>query len=217
MEITAKDFIEDWEEFIEDRIKNVDRVKGGGWHSKWKSNTDWSNFILGGKKSSYEISPIGLFFQDKYGQRNLGFRSEDGSVDLSLFDQRSVFEFTTLDKNWKLKPDERNDYPSNYLAIIEHENKLYTAWEEIAKLTYFHSRLKVLISYHSSDNLSEDKRRLEMQMIEKSFSSVLSKSNEVYPENPLTEYLFIMGGVVKDHLTWDYRIFNSMGNIIPNQ
>ncbi|MEQ8878898.1 MAG: hypothetical protein RLQ12_04655 [Cyclobacteriaceae bacterium] len=210
MEITASEFISTWEAFMTFKIQTHD------WKTHWHSNTEWSKMILGGKKSSYEKSPIGQFFKDKYGEKNLRFRSEDGSVDLTLFDPSSVLEFTRLDKNWDFNTDKREDYPSYYLAIIEHENQLYSAWEEVAKLTYYRSRLKVLITYNSN-NLSVDKRNLEIKMMESSLKDVISKSNKTFPEHASTEYLLIMGAKDGDQLIWNYRIFDTNGEIVPQQ
>ncbi|MBV6641044.1 MAG: hypothetical protein KI791_10005 [Cyclobacteriaceae bacterium] len=208
MEITASEFISTWKAFMTFKTQTPD------WKDHWNSNTDWSNFILGGKKSSNKTSPIGQFFQNKYGEQNLGFRSEDGLVDLTLFDKSDALEFELLDKNWKPEKIRRPDYPCHYQVLIEHENNIYTAWEEIAKLTYYRARLKVLITY-ISDDLPIDKRNLEIKMMESSLKDVISKSNRIFPEHTSTEYLLIIGAKDRDQLVWNYRTFDTKGDIIP--
>ena len=201
--ISATEFVNTWKEFINDRLIDTN------WTTFWKSNTNWSDFILGGKSSSQENSPIGRFFKERYA--NLGFRTEDGSIDLSFFDQTSSFEFKTLDKDWELINLPKEGYPSHYVALIEHENDIYSTFHEIAKLTYYRAQLKVLVTYHSKDNLESAKRSNELKMLTDSFEQVLKKSALSFPENRDVEYLLIVGGLINGELKWTFQIFDHSG------
>lgn len=97
-------------------------------------------------------------------------------VDFNISKSETHRSFNIIKFDWQPTTFTRLDYPAHYLLILEHENSLYTAWHEIAKLAYFRARLKVLITYHSDDNLEKDKRDQEYQMLEKSLKSILQKN-----------------------------------------
>lgn len=206
MKISATEFFKTWVDYIE----HVSVDSKGTWRNAWDSNSEWSKLILGGKKSSNQTSPLGQFFQKKYGE-SLGFRSEDGLVDLSLFDEDSLIEIQQLDKNWGFETFEKENYPTSYLALIEHENDIYTAWQEIAKLSYFRAPLKVIITYYSDSANSEEKRSKEFEMITTTLREVLKATWDSFKEVSTTEYLLIVGGLVNEQLKWRNVIFEANG------
>ena len=204
--LTAARFIVIWESFLADQLNDL------SWSTCWESDSQWSTFLLGTKTSSSELSPLGNYFKAQLGE-SFGYRSEDGLVDLSFFDTSKSFRFSTLDNDWKAQTFERVDYPVSYLALIEHENKIYTSWQEIAKLSCFRAPLKVLITYYSSDLLTPEEKDKELGMLRSSFHQVLSQASAAFSENNTTEYLLIVGDKIEHALQWDYLVFDAGGRL----
>jgi len=203
MIVTAHDFIGLWKNFLQKKLDE-------GWADKWKRDNSWTEYIIGNKRSSNCNSPLGNHIVEFF-PASLNYRTEDGSIDLSVYEEKPLMQFFRLE-NGSIVPFTSEFYPSNYVIFLEHENKIHDAWREIAKLTYFQAPLKILITYHSKDNITEVKRSLETKMLEESFKSVLSKNASNWPENKSTEYLLIIGGKFENELHWEYLLFNSTGN-----
>ncbi|MDE0511377.1 MAG: hypothetical protein OXI88_06315 [Gammaproteobacteria bacterium] len=106
-------------------------------------------------------------------------------------------EFYTLDLVYVSGEDlyrEELYYPSLLSVIIEHENNLDTLEEEMWKLIFWRSPLKVLISYDLNDDgkTTPDRKNNLLKKLE-ILSRMLATANEAHPETASTEYLFIIG------------------------
>ncbi len=83
-----------------------------------------------------------------------------------------------------LMRDYNGDYPYMFDVLIEHENDQHPE-NEMWKLMLLRAQLKVIIFY---GHTPEDKL--------KQMSKMLKKANAAFPENPATEYLFIIGNLI---------------------
>jgi hypothetical protein len=204
--MTALDFKHLWHAFSNEEIITCSK-----WEDNWRSDKAWTKFILGPKISSGKNSRLGTYLINKLGSE-VGYRTEDGLVDLSLFIANQNYAVRTLGTNWELiEPEEKEAYPVEYLALVEIENSTYLAWQEMVKLTEFRAPLKVLVTYISNSNYSANQKRLEVNMLCRNFSSVLTQAHTAYPENPATEYLLIVGDIEQEQLRWHYFAFTSDG------
>ena len=95
-------------------------------------------------------------------------------------------------------------YPSLLSVIIEHEHNLETVEEEMWKLIFWRSPLKVLISYDwNDDEKTTENRKNKLSGKLKKLSKMLDSANMAYPEVKGTEYLFIIGN--RDNVQSDIR------------
>lgn len=95
-------------------------------------------------------------------------------------------------------------YPSLLSVIIEHEHNLETVEEEMWKLIFWRSPLKVLISYDwNDDEKTTENRKNKLSGKLKKLSKMLDSANTAYPETKGTEYLFIIGN--RDNVRSDIR------------
>ena len=85
-------------------------------------------------------------------------------------------------------------YPSLLPVIIEHEHNLEKVEEEMWKLIFWRSPLKILISYdwNEDEKKTEKRKNLLADKLEE-LSKMLIAANRAYPEAKGTEYLFIIG------------------------
>ena len=206
--LNADNFIECWELFSQDFIS-----KNSDWLTLYESSADWTTRFLGGKQSGSESSPIGNFFQQKFSR--LRYRTEDGSFDLSFSVAPNYSQLPYLYKgNIDHFDIAASDfYPTHYDAIIEIENDCRCAWQEMAKLTWVRSPLKVLITYnwHPSD---KSIWQTETKMLTDTFSSIIHQSNLQFKDNTQTEYLLIIGNNANNNLNWTYHKFDSDGELL---
>ena len=95
-------------------------------------------------------------------------------------------------------------YPSLLSVIIEHEHNLEKVEEEMWKLIFWRSPLKVLISYDWNDDekTTANRKNKLLQKLEK-LSKMLVSANKAYPESKNTEYLFIIGN--RDNVDSDIK------------
>ena len=201
--LNADSFIEGWEQFSQDFIsKNLD------WLTLYENNTEWSARFLGGKKSCSERSPIGNFFKSKFPELN--YRTEDGSFDLVFSFASNYSKLFYLNRNEIACFDAEGFYPTMYDVIIEVENDCRCSWQEMTKLTWVRSPLKVLITYnwHPSDTLIW---RTERKMLIDTFSNIIHQSNQTFKDNTQTEYLLIIGNNGDNKLNWTYYKLDSDG------
>lgn len=203
--ISAADFILHWISLFEHITSQ------SAWIERWNSNTKWSELILGTKKSSTANSPIGEYFKTQY--QNLRYRTEDGLFDLTMTLANNIDEIPTLGKHYEhitFKLPDKEFYPVSYDILLEHENDIYSSWNEIAKLTYVRGYLKVLVTYNSdtTDNVRIEK---ENQMIFRSAKKIIGDSNAVLRDNDSTEYLILIGRKLHDKLTWTSKTYKFDG------
>ena len=83
-------------------------------------------------------------------------------------------------------------YPSLLPVIIEHE-QFNNVEEEMWKLIFWRSPLKVLISCDWNEDEKTTHRRNWWTDKLKALSEMLATANRDYPETEMTEYLFIIG------------------------
>ncbi len=204
--LNAYNFIECWEQFSQDFIsKNID------WLTIYNNNSDWTLLFLGGKKSSSEGSPIGNFFQEKFS--GLRYRMEDGSFDLAFSLSPNYSRLSYLYNGNIDFFDVDGFYPIIYDVIIEVENECKCAWQEMTKLTWVRSPLKVLITYNWHPSNIEI-WQTESKMLTDTFSNIIHQSNQAFKDNPQTEYLLIIGNNANSKLNWAYHKFDSDGKIM---
>ncbi len=171
---------------------------------------------MGTAACSNEKSPFGIFFKDKIGQ-NVKHRNEDGDVDMSLSTYKS-FVIASIQKKILGATIELSDYPTNYDVLIEHENDVVRCYEEMIKLTYYKSGLKVLITYNF-DEPTEKKEDVAENILINNFSSVLYQTNKDFPENIHTQYLLIVGQMNTHSATlqWTFVVFDIYGSQLKRQ
>ncbi len=204
MKINAKQFVEDFQAFI-GKI-----TAQSNWRMKYDSDSEWTKLIIGEKKSSEENSPLGNYFKNKY---NINYRTEDGKYDLSMSFSNKMIVPTLNDKFQPIEYDTSKHYsyyPIKYDILVEHENNIYSSWDEVAKLIYARAFLKVLITYNSTTEHFED----EQKMMVETFVKMLSEMNKELKEDNRTEYLLLIGRVDNENLKWFVSCFNSNGNVI---
>ena len=111
-----------------------------------------------------------------------------------------------------------NEYPTNYDILIEHENDIKLCYQEMIKLTYYKSSLKVLVTYNYDENAENQWQKTEANAVA-NFSSILQQTNSEMPENKDTEYLFIIGQMKKNLpvLKWTFVIYGIHGKEISRR
>lgn len=203
--LNADIFIESWKQFSEEFIS-----KNSDWLTLYENNTDWSVRFLGGKRSCSESSPIGNFFKQKFS--GLRYRTEDGSFDLAFSLSPNYSKLSYLYKGDIDFFDVDGFYPTMYDVIIEVENDCKCAWQEMTKLSWVRSPLKVLITYnwHPCDALIWE---AETKMLVDTFSNIIHQSNQTFKDNSQTEYLLIIGNNADSKLNWTYHKFDSDGQL----
>jgi hypothetical protein len=80
--------------------------------------------------------------------------------------------------------------PFPLLVAIEHENKIATIKNEIAKLVHIRCLLKVAITYASNKNLKRSTEKIKQHIIE-----LTATLNAHIREDPRSSYLFLVGVV----------------------
>lgn len=207
--LNADNFIECWEQFCQDFVsENID------WLVLYESSTGWTARFLGGKKSGSKTSPIGNFFQQKFS--GLRYRTEDGSFDLSFSLAPNYSQLPHLCKGNISHFDVEGFFPTHYDAIIEIENEYKRAWQEMIKLTWVRSSLKVLVTYNwplSDKSIWQTQNKVLID----TFSRIIHLSNENFDDNSQTEYLLIIGNNDSRKLNWTYNKFDSKGQIIAKK
>lgn len=178
------------------------------------SSYEWTKFIIGDKRSLNSGSPFGEFFKETFGN-NYIYRSEDGSVDMSFYQNEfvsGVQAITKLDTTKNVNQEILNNYPLTYDVLVEHENDVSRAYEEMYKLTYFRARLKVLITYNWNGDTKNDFHSTFKKLCS-NFETIIKQTNKKFIENDETDYLLIVGQKIDRKLVWKYIGF-SVGSMI---
>jgi hypothetical protein len=204
--ITAEIFVKHWLNFSKDEI-----TQNQEWLNLWQTTKKWSNWIVGTKKSSTTESPVGKYFSEQF--TGLRYRTEDGLFDLSMSLDKNLSDVPTLDKNYNpeiFKIADNAYYPAIYDVLLEHENEIYTSWEEVAKLAWSRSFLKVLVTYNHDHTIREQIIKEHEMMIE-TMKSIISQCNAGFADHPETEYLLLIGHKEGNELRWFHQIFDANG------
>lgn len=207
--MSAKDFFAHWVHFINEEIKSKPN-----WINKYNNDDNWwTKQILGTKQSKSEKSPFGDYIANRI---SLRYRTEDGLTDLSFATDFSLENVYSLHEN---KDDrnpaisKKNYFPQFYEILLEHENDIYSCYQEMAKLAYSRSRLKVLITYNENVDATSNYKYVTDVLLE-NFCEIITQSNQKYPENNETEYLLIVGQLDNKNLAWNAYIIDSTGKEI---
>ena len=165
-DIFRKAFYEQWKQDIE---SNKDEI-----YRKFSTDSEWTQFI----------QPKGGFLNRVMDRLpiKLEYRTEYYTIDSLYVAGKDLLEKENL------------CYPSEIHALIEHENKDKIE-EEMWKLAYLRSPLKVIIFYDYNDKEKESSGMKRGWLNNKlsSLMKMLKLINDFYKENEDTEYLFIIG------------------------
>lgn len=207
MKITADRFVELWLELSKSHdLKNKYQL----------TNKTWTESLIGKATCRNEQSPFGIFIKEQT-NKNFVCRNEDGDVDMSLSGY-GAFEVFPVGKKNVQEMISLNDYPTNYNILIEHENDIKLCYQEMIKLTYYKSSLKVLVTYNYDENAENQWQKTEANAVA-NFSSILQQTNSEMPENKDTEYMFIIGQMKKNLpvLKWTFVIYGIHGKEISRR
>ena len=183
MKVSAKEFWNVWKEKI---VGQLDEHFKGSKSEKYSKNKVWTSIIFNDDNKILE--PIASKF-------NLTFNREDYHVDTLFCSHENLKHMDGL-------------YPLERVILFEHENDIDSSTQELYKLLYRRSPLKVIVTYLYQD---DPEKKLLWQV--KKFSEMIAQSNEWFPENPSTEYLIIIGrrNDTNDGLIWFAVVFDTKG------
>jgi len=214
-DISAKEFANYWTDFIKQKI-----LPDSNWR-EWYDHEykTWTEKTIGLPVSEEKKSPFGDFIKSKTGLR---YRKEDGLVDLTFAPDNNFENILSLHE----KPEDRLDvlqkdqnkvlfYPRYYSVLVEHENNIYSCYEEMAKLAYCRARLKVLITYNENVDSTGNYPYIEEAIIS-NFGLIVKQANEVFPEPADSEYLLLLGQKDGNKLKWTYITINN-NELITNE
>jgi hypothetical protein len=207
----ATQFISKWKDLIKDLKDNTEFLKC------YRDDTSWTELVLGdGKKNGErererevednnpmtDKSRLGAVVID---DNSLRYRKEDAKIDLVFGKENFIIDVKNSNKI-----NNSCFYPKVYEIIVEHENNIATAWQEMVKLTTFRAKLKVLITYNWGEDENDKKDYSKnIETTAQNFGNIIKQTNEVFPENPDTEYLLIIGQRKVENVFWHYFIYNA--------
>lgn len=155
---------------------------------------EWTKYILKLSEEDHKTNPMqeGCRLGEHLinGEEKLRYRAEDAKIDLAL-GKDNFKGLKKISSNVELNNDECF-YPKVYEVIVEHENNIDTAWQEMIKLTSFRAKLKVLITYNYAEEVDQEYHK-HIKSLEENFQKIIEQTNQVLPEPPDTEYLLIIG------------------------
>jgi hypothetical protein len=197
----ATEFISKWKDLIKDLKRNPKFI------TKYQTSTEWTKFILGGSSCMSTGSPLGDAIASKNNKEGLCYRTEDAKIDIAF--GKENFEVLDIKNTNEIKIDDCF-YPKVYEIIVEHENNIDDCWREMAKLTSFRAKLKVLITYNWGEDENDKKDYSKnIETTAQNFGKIIKQTNEAFPENPDTEYLLIIGQRKEESVFWHYYIYNA--------
>jgi len=204
--ITANEFYNLWVSFIDQKITTKTE-----WIRDYYSDKSWTDITIGNKKSEEIDSPFGEFIKQK---ENLRYRKEDGLTDLSFATVKSFENISSIENKSNSTPIVTNTdfYPIHYEILLEHENNIYSSYEEMIKLAYERARLKVLITYNEDVDKNSD-YKASVDTLLKNYMEIIKQANQKYPENSETEYLLIVGQKDNNKLFWYSYTFDTKGDL----
>jgi hypothetical protein len=210
--ITAKNFMNAWLSFFKDKLLET----------KYESNPEWTEFILGKERGNIEIAKVkGSFYEHLQNELGVDLKPyrEDKFCDVSIYGKEEFSNvFSMHEKNRKDIVKDKQWY-KDCLITLEHENNYLLSSSEMMYLTYRRSRLKVLITYSDDDDDDTLKKTKKVfNDLCKNFSTIIRQSNIHFQENEKTEYLLIVGNKVckaefpkYNKLIWNTQAFNWSG------
>ncbi len=91
--------------------------------------------------------------------------------------------------------DNKDGCPTFIDVMIEHENDRATVKNEMWKLMFLRSPLKVLVTYSATPEAENQPQKL---------LDMLNEANQDFPENENTTYLFIFGRLLDGKMSWQW-------------
>ncbi len=205
MNETARKFMEMWGDFTKEQI-------APRWRKEYVNPTKRTMLILGNKKSKInEGSHLGQFILKHFKDSKFRYRKEDGLFDLTVAPIKSfknVMSQHILAKERELVIEHQHFYPTYYELLIEVENDVERCYEEMTKLVYAKSKLKVLITYNWNTEQDQDYHYVN-KILRNNFSEIIRQSNTNFPENKETQYMLIVFQRKDDKLFWNNWVFTS--------
>ncbi len=127
----------------------------------------------------------------------LDYIKEDCLFDLSVYYSEKFENIYSYDVDGKATKINTKSNTTNAI-LIEHENNILLAYEEMIKLTYVKAKLKVIISYDRWNDIEFAKERLSNNL-----KQIVYQANQRITESLSTEYLIIVGQNKGDKIFWD--------------
>lgn len=163
----------------------------GIWHSK----TAWTHGTIGAAHAWGEESPFGDFLKERLGAP-WRYWKEYRDIDLVLSKHANLQRpyLWTTEKEIEDWPD--RFCPKALDIVFEHEDSCGISWQEIVKLVHVRAKLKVLVTYTSDLNSTEESVKESERHIEGTYDMFLEMIRQAwlaFPEDPATEYLLLIG------------------------
>ena len=178
--VTEDDFCKAWCAVWEKKDKNKCLSNQFSGEGSWG---DWTEAMLTDKKEAFlkqvKCKLAGTLSREMYYWDEELFRVDVGFVS---------------ECNDYMNTDGKYTYPLFFDVLIEHENNMHKIHEEMWKLIFVRSPLKVIVSYgHLKDGVQEKINEC---------IGYLQNANAAFPENEDTRYLFIIGNHVDEKIRW---------------
>lgn len=189
--MNARDFLKTWDRF---------RKRSEFISENWGKNKEWVQWIIGSAKASTTHSPLG-------NELAMPYRSEEWKIDLVTSSHGNATYIDIADGSASTL---EHFQPVLYDVLIEHENNIGWCHEEMLKLVCMRARLKVLITYNFDYDTEKAQKALGYSV--QQFDGIVNDSNERYPENSDTEYVYIIGRRIDPmEIEWRYFLRAAMG------
>ncbi len=211
MKVTARDFIQIWQGFMEDLEKNSQEKL----EQAYVSNADWSKLLLGEKKPESKNTPLADYIRrNQY--RAARYHKEYKGIDLVFVLQDNfsqIFALSTGNSKQEDLVDKRAFVPKFIDMLVEHETDINKCYEEMLRLVNHKARLKVLITY-DWETTEQDSYSYMKNTIGENFHKIIQQANELFPENPETEYLLVIGYKTDEgKIAWNFYIYQIRANV----
>ncbi|MEM9981920.1 MAG: hypothetical protein AAF734_05450 [Bacteroidota bacterium] len=211
MKVTARDFIQIWQGFMEDLEKNSQEKL----EQAYVSNADWSKLLLGEKKPESKNTPLADYIRrNQY--RSARYHKEYKGIDLVFVLQDNfsqIFALSTGNSKQEDLVDKRAFVPKFIDMLVEHETDINKCYEEMLRLVNHKARLKVLITY-DWETTEQDTYSYMKNTIGENFHKIIQQANELFPENPETEYLLVIGYKTDEgKIAWNFYIYQIRANV----
>lgn len=161
------------------------------WKKWYESNSDWTKHFFTSKNSTEHGAPFGDALKKHF--EGYRYRTEDGLSDLALALESQFYEDILEPKN---NMNLINGFwPKEYSMLVEHENEIYSCWQELIKMSYSKAKFKLLITYFSQSYCET-----EHKMLLHNTHSIKRLSNDS------ASYIIVIGYILKDKLHWQQEI-----------
>ncbi len=193
MNINAREFIQIWQKFSEDIAKQEElNVKIHEWREVIVGNVALNDY------------PLADYIRKNF-QRLSRHVSGYNGVALSMTAQGNFSKINTLGSEQKHQKEAFT--PVGLDILLEHEEELDKSFEQMQKLVNRKAKLKVLITYHLPS--TEDLKA----RIAENFQKIIQQANDVFPENPATEYLLIIGQPEGEKMLWFFYVYQLQSSV----